>query len=83
MDMETHTTTTIKFTVGEEVAARSMCDWDCIFRFKVISRTAQFVTFDYYGEAKRCKVKVRDGREVAMPLGNYSMATVVYAGQNI
>lgn len=73
----------IRFTVGEEVAVRSMCDWDCIFRFKVIKRTAQFVTFDYYGEPKRAKISVYEGREMAYPLGRYSMAVSVSAGINI
>jgi hypothetical protein len=70
----------VKFEVGQELAARSACDWDCIFRFKVISRTAKFVTMDYFGEPKRVGIKVdRDGVEYCTPLGNYSMATVVWA----
>jgi hypothetical protein len=82
--METNTTTAIiKFTIGEEVAARSACDYDCIFRFTVISRTAKFVTLNYYGEPKRVGIKVRDGREYCYPLGNYSMACSVSAGINI
>jgi hypothetical protein len=76
-------TATVKFTIGEEVAARSLADWDCIFRFTVISRTAKFVTLNYYGEPKRVKIHVRDGREYCYPLGNYSMACSVYAGINI
>lgn len=71
---------TVKFEVGQELATRSFCDWDCIFRFKVLSRTAKFVTMDYYGEPKRVGIKVsREGVEYCMPLGNYSMAAIVYA----
>ena len=76
-------TNTIQFTVGEEVATRSACDWDCIFRFTVISRTAKFVTLNYLGKQKRVGIKVRDGREYCYPLGNYSMACSVSAGINI
>jgi hypothetical protein len=76
-------TATVKFTIGEEVAARSLGDWDCIFRFTVISRTAKFVTLNYYGEPKRVKIHVRDGREYCYPLGTYSMACSVHAGINI
>jgi len=81
--METNTPDIIKFQVGEEVATRSLCDWDCIFRFKVVSRTAKFVTFEYFGQLKRVGVKVWDGREVASPLGNHSMSATVAAGENI
>jgi len=80
--METNTAL-IKFTVGEEVATRSLCDWDCIFRFTVISRTAKFVTLNYYGQPKRVSIRVRDGREYCYPLGTYSMACSVSAGINI
>lgn len=73
-------TATIKFTVGEEVAARSLCDWDCIFRFTVVSRTAKFVTLNYYGEPKRVTIRIRDGREYCYPLGTHSMAVSVHAG---
>ena len=70
----------VKFQVGQEVATRSFCDYDCIFRFTVLSRTAKFVTMDYYGEPKRVGIKIdRDGVEYCMPLGNYSMSAVVWA----
>jgi hypothetical protein len=70
----------VKFQVGQELATRSFADWDCIFRFKVLSRTAKFVTLEYYGEPKRVGIKIdRDGVEYCLPLGNYSMAAVVKA----
>lgn len=70
----------IKFEVGQEVAARSFCDYNCIFRFRVISRTAKFVTMDYFGEAKRSKIRVsREGVEYCTPLGTYAMSALVYA----
>lgn len=70
----------VKFQVGQEVSARSFADYDCVFRFKVISRTAKFVTMDYYGEPKRVGIKIsREGVEYCQPLGNYSMSAIVYA----
>lgn len=74
------TTDIIRFTVGEEVSARSFADWNCIFRFTVIKRTEKFVTFDYYGQPKRVAIRVQDGREYCYPLGTYSMAVSVHAG---
>lgn len=82
--METNTTTAIiKFTIGEEVAARSVADYDCIFRFTVIARSAKFVTFQYLNTTKRAGIKVRDGIEYCQPLGAYAGSAFVYAGKNI
>ena len=75
----TTTTEIIRFNVGDQLSARSLCDYDCIFRFEVLSRTAKFVTLKYWGEEKRVGIKVRDGREYCYPLGNYSMAVSVHA----
>ena len=71
------------FTVGEHLATRSLGDWDCIFRFTVISRTAKFVTLEYFGESIRVGIKEIDGRETCLPFGSYSMAPRVHAGINI
>lgn len=77
--MTTTTTDIIRFNVGDQLSARSLCDYDCIFRFEVLSRTAKFVTLKYWGEEKRVGIKVRDGREYCYPLGNYSMAVTLNA----
>ena len=63
-----------KFEVGQELAVRSLGDWDCIFRFTVVSRTAKFVTLNYYGEPKRVGIKTGAEGEYCYPLGSYSMA---------
>ena len=69
-----------KFTIGQEVSARSMCDYDCIFQFKVVKRTAKFVTLQYFNELKRVGVKTnKEGCEYCLPFGNYSMSAIVYA----
>ena len=63
-----------KFEAGQELAVRSLGDWDCIFRFTVVSRTAKFVTLNYYGEPKRVGIKTGAEGEYCYPLGSYSMA---------
>ena len=63
-----------KFEAGQELAVRSLGDWDCIIRFTVVSRTAKFVTLNYYGEAKRVGIKTGAEGEYCYPLGSYSMA---------
>jgi hypothetical protein len=73
----------IRFTIGEQLAARSLCDYDCIYRFEVLSRTAKFVTLKYFNEEKRVGIKVRDGREYCYPLGSYSMAPSVHAQEGV
>ncbi len=67
---------TTQFTVNQEVSSRSICDYDCIFRGTILSRTAKFVTIkmDGYKEPKRIKVKIQDGVEKIYPLGTHSMA---------
>lgn len=68
------------FETGQTYEARSMCDWDCIFRFEVISRTAKFVVFEMdRGDMYRVGVKVDEQGEWAMPFGRYSMAPVIRA----
>lgn len=85
--MNNHTeTTNSTFTVGEIVTARSVCDYDCVWTFEVVKRTAKFVTLEDIatGETNRVGVKVDsfdEGREWALPFGSYSMAPVVRAGR--
>ena len=63
-----------KFQVGQELAVRSLGDYDCVFRFTVVSRTAKFVTLSYYDELKRVGIKTDNESEYCYPLGSYSMA---------
>lgn len=81
--METNNNNIIRFTIGEQLSARSLCDYDCIYRFEVLSRTAKFVTLKYFNEEKRVGIKVRDGREYCYPLGSYSMAPSVHAQEEV
>lgn len=68
-----------KIEVGTTLEARSSCDYECIFRAKVISRTAKRATVQIHGETKTCGIKVRDGVEFIMALGSYSMAPIFCA----
>ena len=77
-------TNTATFTPGEELSCRSLGDWDCIFRFTVLKRTAKFVTLAYYDDTMRVGVKVdRDGNEYCHPFGTYSMCATLRAGAEV
>lgn len=68
------------FQVGKTYTTRSACDYECIFSFKVIKRTAKFVTLEnHVGAIIRAGVKMHEGIERCYPLGNYSMAPRISA----
>lgn len=69
------------FEVGKIYSTRSICDYDCIFRFTVLSRSAKFITVSdpTGGKTRRSGVYLYDGIEHSMPLGRYSMAPVIRA----
>lgn len=68
------------FIVGKTYSCRSACDHDCIFYYKVIKRTAKFITVeDRHGQVRRAGIRVWCGVETAMPQGSYSMAPIIRA----
>ncbi len=79
------------FQVGATYEARSICDHNCVWSFRVIARTAKFVTLEAdtyrnYGNAantKRVGVGVWDGVECASPLGTYSMSPTIRANRTV
>jgi len=72
--------TMIKFEIGKTYSTRSACDYDCIFSFKVLDRSAKFVTVeDKHGHVRRCGVKNAPDYEWTFPQGTYSMAPVISA----
>lgn len=77
----------MKFEVGQSYQCRSVCDWDCVWTFRVVSRTAKFITIvqdnDPHEKPKRVGVREYKGIEAASPLGTYSMAPVISAGRAI
>lgn len=69
------------FEVGKSYSCRSICDYDCIYTFRVLKRSAKTVTVDYHGEQTRRKVWVTDGVEKIAPHGSYSMSPVLSANK--
>ena len=68
------------FEVGKTYGTRSPCDYDCIFVFTVVKRTAKSVWLSQHGqEAKRRSIRLYDGAESVLPYGSYSMAAVLRA----
>lgn len=74
------------FEVGKTYSCRSAFDHNCVWTFEVVKRTAKFITIRewFLGEwnglpAKRRGVKLSDGAEYALPLGDYSFAPVIRA----
>lgn len=75
----TNSPATQAFAVGKTYSTRSACDHNCVFRFAIVKRTAKMITFTYLGKQHTRGVRVRDGVEVCLPLGSYSMAPVITA----
>lgn len=68
------------FTLGSTYECRSMSDWDTVYRFTVVKRTAKFVTFaDRWGDTRRVGVTVTHDVEWACPYGSYANCAVVRA----
>lgn len=71
-----------KFQVGESYGARSICDHDCIFVIRVVSRTHKTIQVIQYGKQKMLRVAIgRDGVEQVKPFGTYSMCAVIEADE--
>lgn len=68
-----------RFVPGTTVQCRSYADYDCVFQFTVVSRTAKFVTLLYFGEERRVTLRTdSEGREYCLPLGRHSMSPMLY-----
>ncbi len=74
---------TIQFETGKTYQARSVGDYNCIFEFVVISRTAKSIVINgsVNTKNKRCMIKIYDGQETVFPLGRYSMAPILTASK--
>jgi len=76
----------LQFETGKTYFMRSPCDHNCIWKYRIISRTAKTVTLramtashghsclDNTKASIRRNIKVWDDCEQVMPLGSYSMA---------
>ena len=69
-----------KFKIGQTYSERSLCDYECIFSFTILARTAKSITTDVHGNIVRRKVTLDEhGIEHFVPFGRYSMCTVIGA----
>ena len=72
-----------KFEIGNTYTARSACDHNCVWTYKVISRTESTITVTDGKETKKLRIvkalSAYDNREVVRPLGNYSMCPLLRA----
>ena len=71
----------LKFEAGNIYACRSECDHNCIWYFRVVSRTKSTITILKNPVVKRINKQLSEwnGAESVYPLGNYSMAPVLSA----
>lgn len=79
------------FQIGSTYYMRSICDYDCIWRYKVIKRTKATITIQevdcdnhpYEGSEKVCRIwrGFAANYEAVRPLGSYSMAPVLSANK--
>lgn len=75
-----------RFEVGKTYATRSYGDYECVFTFTVVRRTAQFVTLCINGEEVRRKVRVSPldpSSERCDPFGVYSLSPVLVAATHL
>lgn len=82
----------MKFEVGVVYETRSVCDHNCIFKAKVVSRTDKTVTvmldndikYPRYSKGeKRFKIKQLLGRSESFAIGSYSMAPIFSADKKV
>lgn len=78
-----------KFECGKIYQTRSICDYNTIFKIKILSRTEKTVTYLILGwpQSNKPKRKTRpfifQGKESIYPLGKYSMAPVIDADDKV
>lgn len=68
----------VEFKIGQTYTTRSVCDANCVFSVTIKSRTAKTLTTV---DGKTLRVSIRDGVETIKPLGSYSMAPIIKAGE--
>ncbi len=85
MPTETPTKTETKtFEVGRTYKARSAAQWNCIWSFEVVARTAKFITItEDTGETRRVGVYTFQGVEHAKPFGTFSLCPILAADKEV
>jgi len=72
-------TNSTTFVIGVTYIMGWIGDSELKTEYKVISRTAKFVTVQNRGEVIRCKIEVYSDSEQCSPTGKYSMSPVLRA----
>jgi hypothetical protein len=67
------------FVVGRTHAQRSICDYECVFSFTILARTAKTVTVNVHGDVVRRGLSIWNGVEQFKPFGNHSMCAIIGA----
>lgn len=72
-----------KFETGNTYTMSSPCDHNCVWSYKVISRTAKTITLSDGKETKKCRINAAyseyNKTETVFPLGQYSMCPILTA----
>ena len=72
-----------KFEIGKTYSMRSICDHNCVWSYKVLSRTVSTITITDGKEIKKCRINKQYSEyrnaETVFPLGRYSMCPVLSA----
>lgn len=75
-----------QFEPGRSYFCRSACDYDCVWVFCVVSRTAATILVRHEDKTMRLRIardSARWGCEYAMPFGRYSMAPSISADRPV
>lgn len=72
-----------KFEVGKTYSTRSACNYDCIFSWEVVARTAKQLTLKKSSSDKTFKrgIYIYEGIEHCRPQGTFSMCPVISAAR--
>lgn len=73
-----------KFEVGKTYYCRSVCDYDCVWKYTIASRTEKTIRTTC-GKTLRINKKLTNYFDIeqVLPLGNYSMAPILSADKVI
>jgi hypothetical protein len=75
-------TATKLFEVGKTYHDRAASDYDTIYSFKIVSRTAKQLTIEEHGKVYKRGIYVYNGVECCKPHGTYSMCSVIRADKD-
>lgn len=78
----------VQFEIGKVYECRSICDYDCVWSYTVMARTASTVTLknDTTGKVQKNRIAGYSkvcGIETVYPLGQYSMCPCLCADKKV